>query len=536
MIKLSLLALSFFFLISGKSQLNIQSGATFSIEPGARVAVQGDFSNASGTFTNNGTLEVQGNFFNSGTYSSTSNDDSLLLTGAGAVTLNTGAASLYYLQINKTTGGGVTLSANTTVNNKFHFLAGTFSTDPANTYEVIAPFAATFSFAEGTEIIGKVRRNGWVNGTEKMFSSPNMKIVTASGTPPSSILVNMVPNGDPTGTEREVKRTFMFTPTGGADYTADVTFPYKADEISVAPNVNAEANLIPWYFTASEWIANPTSGTVNATSDFVTTTGIPAATFAGNPWKLADPLYTLNVNANLRGNWNGTTMNTSLNTAGLIPLTQPYNITPFNYTGTESVAAIPNANVVDWVLLELRKPSTNLPADATSSTIIGRKAAFLLNNGSIVNLDGVTPSSFNVSKQGSSFIVVRHRNHLAVMSNATPSSPAGSFSNDFTVLANNYKKPEAPSAPSVLLAGGIKYGMWAGDANKSGTVNGTDVSAIKLAIANSAAGYLLTDVNLSASTNGTDASLTKITLSSSGTGSYVARGSANAKATTSVPE
>ena len=38
-----------------------------------------------------------------------------------------------------------------------------------------------------------------------------------------------------------------------------------------------------------------------------------------------------------------------LNYAGYLPLTQPYNTAPWNYTGTESVATIPNYDIVDWI-------------------------------------------------------------------------------------------------------------------------------------------------------------------------------------------
>ncbi len=48
-------------------------------------------------------------------------------------------------------------------------------------------------------------------------------------------------------------------------------------------------------------------------------------------------------------------MNTSINDRGSIPLSQPYNTPPWNYTGDESVISIPNADVVDWLLLELRE-------------------------------------------------------------------------------------------------------------------------------------------------------------------------------------
>jgi hypothetical protein len=211
-------------------------------------------------------------------------------------------------------------------------------------------------------------------------------------------------------------------------------------------------------------------------------------------------------------------MNISLNTAGSIPLNQPYNITPFNYTGTESVASIP-ANVVDWVLIEHRKPASGLPTDAVVATTSGRKAGFLLNNGTVVDLDGVTPLSVQISKQGTSFLVVRHRNHLGVLSNGIPSNENGSFTNDYSLLANVYKPVGAASDPLVLLAGGVEYGLWAGDASRNGTVNVTDVNQIRGAIAASLSGYLTTDINLSNSINVTDVNLSRNTISQSGSGS-----------------
>ncbi|MEX0635396.1 MAG: hypothetical protein WD135_01405, partial [Ferruginibacter sp.] len=216
--------------------------------------------------------------------------------------------------------------------------------------------------------------------------------------------------------------------------------------------------------------------------------------------------------------WNGTSMNITMNTAGIIPLNQPYNIAPFNYTGTESVASIP-ANVVDWVLIEHRKPASGLPADALVASISGRKAGFLLDNGTVVDLNGSSPIDVQITKQGSSFIVVRHRNHLGVLSNVIPSNAIGTFSNDYSLLANVYKRVDASSVPLVLLAGGVEYGLWAGDANRSGSINATDVNVIRLGIATPLTGYQASDVNLSNSVNSTDVNLSRNIISQSGSGS-----------------
>ena len=44
----------------------VNNGATVTIQSGATLRVETDFINTSGTVTNNGTLEVQNNFTNSG--------------------------------------------------------------------------------------------------------------------------------------------------------------------------------------------------------------------------------------------------------------------------------------------------------------------------------------------------------------------------------------------------------------------------------------------------------------------------------------
>ncbi len=522
------------FSVTVKSQL-INNGATITIQNGAYVLANGDVKNISGTITNDGKIEVQGNFINSGTYTSTASEDSLIMTGTGPDTLTTVSSTLNYLTINKTPATDIIrLGGTITVNKKLDYLSGVLTTDPIlnPSFTLTSPVNAVYNFTAGKEIIGSVKRTGWTNGTARVFNQANMQVTTNGGTTPTSFTVTMIPQsggGDPTQNEREVKRKFLFIQTGGSGFTADVRFAYLTTEL----NTNVEANVVPWKLISSEWNARLTPITRDVANHYVATTGIPAADLALE-WKLADPKYTFNVTAYLRGPWNGTNMNTSLNSGGIIPLSQPYNTTPFNYTGTESVGSIPNANIVDWVLVEHRKPATGLPADATSATITGRKAAFLLNNGTVVDLDGVTPVSFNITKQGSSFIVIRHRNHLGVMSNSIPSNAAGTFANDYSLLANSYKASGAASNPVVLLSGGVKYGLWSGDANKNGVVNGTDVSAVKLAIASLATGYLFTDTNLSNSTNGTDVSLIKNTIASLGSGSAPTIGNGNTGLTEQV--
>lgn len=65
-------------------------------------------------------------------------------------------------------------------------------------------------------------------------------------------------------------------------------------------------------------------------------------------------------------------------------------------------------NVVDWILVELRDKFDN-------SIIKYSRAAFLLNTGMIVDLDGNSLVKFEL-KEDLYFLTIKHRNHLSVMS------------------------------------------------------------------------------------------------------------------------
>lgn len=508
---------------SASAQLTIQSGATFVMQTGAQVTVQGDVQNA-GTLTNDGNLKVQGNYANTGSYSGVGSAGVLEMYGTGNSTITPGASSISNLLINKTAATDVVkLMASTTVTNGFTLTNGIFTTDPLVTPAValISPATTPYTFAAGKEVVGSVKRTGWTAGAARVFNGTHMQVTTNGGVAPSDVTVTMIPQsagGDPTQSEREVKRKFTFAQTGGSGFTADIRYPYLSSEL----NTNTEANLVPWGLVAAEWNGRLTPVTRDAGNDWVATTGLTATQF-GQEWKLADPNYTMNVTAYLRGNWNNAAglMRNTLNVNNKIPLTQPYSAAPFNYSGTESVGAIPNVNIADWVLLEIRKPASGLPADANIGTLIGRKAGFILTNGAVVDLDGSTPLAIPISKQGSgNFIVVKHRNHVSAMSIARASNAAGSFTNNFAVLAEVYAKPTATSPPEALLAtsgaGSTLYGLWQGDVNGNGSVTSADYTLVNNAVIGPVSGntdlYNVRDVNMDRNVTSTDLSLTNNSL------------------------
>jgi Zn-dependent metalloprotease len=179
--------------------------------------------------------------------------------------------------------------------------------------------------------------------------------------------------------------------------------------------------------------------------------------------QISPPRVSVNTKVFLEGAFNagGSDMTTVLANNNWLPLNQPFNAAPWNYSGSESVTAIP-AGVVDWVLLELR-------SGTTAGSMIAMRAAFLKNDGSIVDLDGATPVYFPGVSDGNYHIVVRHRNHLSVMSASPLSLSESSSLYDFTTAQSQAYGTNAMKEISTGV-----YGMFAGDGNSDGSVSTTD--------------------------------------------------------------
>ncbi|HRZ76910.1 MAG TPA: FISUMP domain-containing protein, partial [Bacteroidales bacterium] len=107
----------------------------------------------------------------------------------------------------------------------------------------------------------------------------------------------------------------------------------------------------------------------------------------------------------LQGAWQGSdTMLTTLNQRGLLPFKQPFGSGALQYSGSDSLSAIPT-DMVDWILIELR---------TTPDTVYDRRAAWLNKYGQIMAVDGSPEIRFNAAA-GDYFVSIRHPSHLAVM-------------------------------------------------------------------------------------------------------------------------
>ncbi len=153
-----------------------------------------------------------------------------------------------------------------------------------------------------------------------------------------------------------------------------------------------------------------------------------------------------------------------LHQLGMLPRTPP-NIYPYNLDPQRPfirVDEIPDS-VVDWIVVELRTLESG-----------GKRlfhTGFLRYDGTIVELDGKTPMRLEA---GNYYIIVRHRNHLAVMTKQKVQIQPGVASIvDLTRAQFLYGGSNAAKVVDVG-AGGYVYALMGGDVNGDGTVDRAD--------------------------------------------------------------
>ncbi|HRI28233.1 MAG TPA: hypothetical protein PK239_14395 [Chitinophagales bacterium] len=184
-------------------------------------------------------------------------------------------------------------------------------------------------------------------------------------------------------------------------------------------------------------------------------------------------------------------MATNLLNANYLPLAQPFNQPPWNYPGSESVAgagAFP-PNTTDWVLVEARSA-------ANPAVLLDRRAGFLLNSGVVVNTGGTQGITFGSLAAGSYYLVVRHRNHMAVMSSVPVTLPNTGNPYDFTTAL-----AKAFGTNQMVQLGTNVWGLYAGDMNANGVITYADFNVYinQLQSGQFSFGYYKPDLNLDGS-------------------------------------
>ena len=175
-------------------------------------------------------------------------------------------------------------------------------------------------------------------------------------------------------------------------------------------------------------------------------------------------------------------MQTTLSANGDLPSAQPFGGQPWNYDGGEIIAG-ERPDMVDWILVQLR-------TGTDSSTTVATRAALINKDGNIVDVDGSSPVSFAGISDGDYYVLLRHRNHLALMSASTVglSSESGLYN-----FSSGQAQAYGTNAMQELAAG--IFGMYTGDANGNGQVQNDDKNTFWKAQVG-AAGYQSADFNL----------------------------------------
>ena len=191
---------------------------------------------------------------------------------------------------------------------------------------------------------------------------------------------------------------------------------------------------------------------------------------------------------------------------GVLPSQQPYGVAPWNYP---AVTTVPFADgepglrgvtstIVDWVLVELY---TSLPGEDVRTVEVqpgvirlaglttgGRVAGLLLNDGRIagineaattvseaLSLGGVRFESAELPEGEDVYVLIRHRNHLSVLS-AQPAATADcGVGVDYCVDFRS--RQSFDRCAQFRFPDGVHV-MYAGDTNASGSIGAVDLTSI----------------------------------------------------------
>lgn len=183
-------------------------------------------------------------------------------------------------------------------------------------------------------------------------------------------------------------------------------------------------------------------------------------------------------------------MTTALQSYGFLPPIDPYS---------NLVSSTLPTTMVDWIRLEIRTSID--PASVVMST-----SAILKSDGTIVPaLSGVGQVMLDpaIVQMGNYYIVIRHRNHLPIMS-AMPVALLANSSSLYNFTSGQSQAYSSSQNPLMQL-GTYLYGMISGDATADGVINAADRVVIKNH--SGATGYLMYDINLDGVCNAVDRTL-----------------------------
>ena len=480
--------------IAAQAQLYIDN-ATFFIETGATVTVQGDL-------TSNVSIQGPGKILLKGSVLQNVN-----MNNGGAVT---NAYAIPNLEIDNAANVNLTGNAKVATNLTFtngKILAGNFNFVLANGATVTTPGASKFIETNGT---GFAQRELTAASSNLLLpvgvgtSYTPISLSHASGTYGATSLVGAQAKlaRSPNSHIRTESHTNAYWPVASTNITGGTLTGIGTYNDPGFTGIESEIRGMS--FNGTEWTL--TGGNQDVALNTVTgsLTGVTSGQVFG-----MNRFLLMNSKALLQGaNPVAGVMSEALRVAPtVLPTTEPYRSAPYSFTtyngGTQEVAAAAvfndlgnNNNIVDWVFVELR-------AGATSGTAIPlqTRSALIQRDGDIVDMDGASPLYFKNENSGDYTITVRHRNHLPISTNNTASffknlTLSGSTSSlDFTTLAAGNVLGTANT--NYLNSGGFNI-MYAGNANFNSNIRyagiANDKDYLLSAVLGSNQGLILSNV------------------------------------------
>lgn len=466
--------------IDAQSQLKIDN-STFFIGAGATVTVQGDV-------TSN--VDIQGTGL-------------LLLKGSSLQNVDMGGNTIPNLELDNLSNAAL-LNTNTKIGNSLKFTNGKFLTGSldlllANSAIIIGANSSKFVCTNGTGQLIK-QLSGDVNGFEFPVGENNNyrpAYLTTTGSTYASAQFGVRVMGTADANKPPMIASYLntnwpITKSGIAGGTVTLSGQYL-DPTDVLGNEN---NLYGYFNNGIDWssvgethdvinnkVSTPvtsTTGVLTAFNKFIT---VGARAFLQGAYDPVTGLMTDNLRSLPFGS--------SANTANF-PSTDPYRVAPYNsaftHVNNSNVETIANAsvlvgatsndNIVDWVFLELR----NLNA-SPGNTILQTRSALIQRDGDIVDVDGISPVTFNGVADGNYILTVRHRNHLGLSLDQT--SPRN-FTESKSLAYTPAKLADLRTALDAQLFGttaayttashpslGTVNLLWAGNANMNTSVRYT---------------------------------------------------------------
>ncbi len=442
-----------------KGQLTV-NGASLFIQSGAVITVQGDVT---------GNVDILG-------------PGKILLKGAANQNVNMNGFTIPVLELDN--AAGATLTGNTRIGTSLTFTTGKIKTANFNlTLANVATFsgAGTSKFIETTgtgqvfkELTANVTANEIPVGAGTVYRPA---FITTSGTYSSAkVGIRVLANADPNKPPKISDYTNAYWPVTKTGITGTVTVAGQYTDPDLASGT--EANLRGYYFNGTDW--SSTSETHNTGTNQISA----PITAASGSLTAMDKFDLLTAKVFLQGAYNTSTlvMSDALRTpTNLIPLSDPYRTAPYNISFTHVANAIAevaagsvfgnqaftNDNIVDWVFLELRNTTVS-----PGNLVLQTRSALVQRDGDIVDIDGVSPVTFNNVANANYVIAVRHRNHLGLSTDPATNKPAlgetKSTATPVDFIGETDPRLYGTSTAYTTFSG--KNLLWSGDAGSDGKV------------------------------------------------------------------